>query len=59
MVVYPSEYDMQRMKEEGVYGHVGLFYGENDEDENIHEENDVDDIDKHKLCAYDKSRLIR
>ncbi|KAJ0098230.1 hypothetical protein Patl1_29164 [Pistacia atlantica] len=53
VVVYPSEFGIQRMKEEEVHGPVGLF---DDEDKNSDEE-DNDEIDEEKLRAYEKSRL--
>lgn len=53
VAVYPSEFGIQRMKEEEVHGPVGLF---DDEDKNSDEE-DNDEIDEEKLRAYEKSRL--
>lgn len=53
MAVYPSEFGIQRMKEEDVRGPVGLFDSQN---ENSDDE-DNDEIDEEKLRAYEKSRL--
>ncbi|CAN0918852.1 ESF1 homolog [Linum grandiflorum] len=52
VAVYPSEFGLQRMKEE-VNGPVGLFDDE-DEDE---DDNSDDEIDEEKLRSYEKSRL--
>ncbi|XVE80554.1 hypothetical protein DITRI_Ditri14bG0149400 [Diplodiscus trichospermus] len=52
VAIYPSEFGLQRMKEEEIHGPVGLFDGENEEDKN-----GDDEIDNEKLCAYEKSRL--
>lgn len=46
--VYPSEFGLQRMKEEEVRGPIGLF---DDEDSSN------DDLDNEKLRAYEKSRM--
>ena len=56
VAVYPSEFGLQRMKEEEVQGPVGLF---DDEKENGDEDSDDDDddIDNEKLRAYEKSRM--
>ncbi|OIV93563.1 hypothetical protein TanjilG_04795 [Lupinus angustifolius] len=54
VAVYPSEFGIQRMKEEEVRGPVGLF---DDENENSDEESSDDDIDNEKLRAYEKSRM--
>lgn len=53
VAVYPSEFGIQRMKEEEVCGPVGLFDSQN---ENSDDE-DNDEIDEEKLRAYEKSRL--
>lgn len=53
VAVYPSEFGIQRMKEEEVHGPVGLFDSQN---ENSDDE-DNDEIDEEKLRAYEKSRL--
>ncbi|KAH9710808.1 NUC153 domain-containing protein [Citrus sinensis] len=53
VAVYPSEFGIQRMKEEDVRGPVGLFDSQN---ENSDDE-DNDEIDEEKLRAYEKSRL--
>lgn len=50
VAVYPSEFGLQRMKEEEVHGPVGLFDDENDED-------NEDEIDYEKLRAYETSKL--
>lgn len=51
VTIYPSEFGLQRMKEEEIHGPIGLFDDENDED------NSNDDIDNEKLRAYEKSRM--
>lgn len=53
VAVYPSEFGVQRMKEEEIHGPVGLFDSQN---ENSDDE-DNDEIDEEKLRAYEKSRL--
>lgn len=53
VAVYPSEFGLQRMKEEEIHGPVGLFDGENEESD----EDDNDEIDNEKLREYEKSRL--
>ena len=50
--VYPSEFGLQRMKEEEVQGPVGLFDGDDDG-----EKDGDDEIDTEKLRAYEKSKL--
>ncbi|XVF16850.1 hypothetical protein REPUB_Repub10bG0067600 [Reevesia pubescens] len=52
VAVYPSEFGLQRMKEEEIHGPVGLFDGENEENED-----GDDEIDNEKLRACEKSRL--
>ncbi|RDX78917.1 esf1, partial [Mucuna pruriens] len=54
VAVYPSEFGLQRMKEEEVHGPVGLF---DDENERSDEDSSNDDIDNEKLRAYEKSRM--
>ncbi|KAF2312450.1 hypothetical protein GH714_034714 [Hevea brasiliensis] len=49
--VYPSEFGLQRMKEEELHGPVGLFDDENKDGD------DGDEIDEEKLRAYERSRL--
>ncbi|KAJ6682270.1 hypothetical protein OIU74_020501 [Salix koriyanagi] len=53
--VYPSEFGLQRMKEEEVRGPVGLFDDENEKSDD--DDDDNDEIDYDKLRAYEKSRL--
>lgn len=53
--VYPSEFGLQRMKEEEVRGPVGLFDDENEKSDE--DDDDNDEIDYDKLRAYEKSRL--
>lgn len=58
VAVYPSEFGLQRMKEEELHGPVGLFDGEqkkNDEDDD--DDNDDEEMDNEKLRAYEMSRL--
>ncbi|CAJ1942231.1 unnamed protein product [Sphenostylis stenocarpa] len=54
VAIYPSEFGLQRMKEEEVHGPIGLF---DDENEKSDEDNNNDDIDNEKLRAYEKSRM--
>lgn len=58
VTVYPSEFGLQRMKEEELRGPVGLF---DDENEKSDEDDDADDDDEEliaqKMRAYEKSRL--
>lgn len=54
VAIYPSEFGLQRMKEEEVHGPIGLFDNENDKSD---EDNSNDDIDNEKLRAYEKSRM--
>lgn len=51
--VYPSEFGIQRMKEEEIHGPVGLF----DDEDGGNEDDDEGEIDHEKLRAYEKSRL--
>ncbi|KAK8672757.1 hypothetical protein V6N13_111120 [Hibiscus sabdariffa] len=53
VAVYPSEFGLQRMKEEEIHGPVGLFDGENEDSD----EDGDDEIDNEKLREYEKSRL--
>ncbi|OMO83867.1 Embryo sac development arrest [Corchorus capsularis] len=53
VAVYPSEFGLQRMKQEEIHGPVGLFDDENEEDD----EDGDDEIDNEKLREYEKSRL--
>lgn len=53
VAVYPSEFGLQRTKEEEVHGPVGLFEDENEKDD----EDKEDEIDFEKLRAYEMSRL--
>lgn len=58
VAVYPSDFGIQRMKEEEIHGPVGLF---DDKDEKADEESDDEDEDdelvNQKMRAYEKSRL--
>lgn len=54
VAVYPTDFGLQRMKEEEVHGPVGLF---DDEKEKSDEDSDNDDIYNEKLRAYEKSRM--
>lgn len=54
VAVYPSDFGIQRMKEEEVHGPVGLF---DDESKKSDDEDEDDEIDEEKLRAYEKSRL--
>ncbi|XP_062102719.1 pre-rRNA-processing protein ESF1 [Humulus lupulus] len=61
VTVYPSDFGIQRMKEEETHGPVALFDDENekngnDDDADNDDDND-DEIDNEKLRAYEKSRL--
>jgi hypothetical protein len=53
VAVYPSEFGLERMKEEEIHGPVGLFGDENEKSD----EDNEDEIDYEKLRAYEKSRL--
>ncbi|CAL1394356.1 unnamed protein product [Linum trigynum] len=53
VAVYPSEFGLERMKEEEVHGPVGLF----DDEENNEDDDSTDEIDEEKLRAYEKTRL--
>lgn len=53
--VYPSDFGLQRMKEEEVRGPVGLFDDENEKSDE--DDDDNNEIDYDKLRAYEKSRL--
>ncbi|KAG4151030.1 hypothetical protein ERO13_D04G039432v2 [Gossypium hirsutum] len=53
VAVYPSEFGLQRMKEEEIHGPVGLFDGENEDND----EDGDDEIDNEKLREYERSRL--
>ncbi|KAJ8764492.1 hypothetical protein K2173_006232 [Erythroxylum novogranatense] len=54
VAVYPSEFGLQRMKEEEIHGPVALF---DDEKERKNEDDDDNEIDYEKLRDYEKSRL--
>ncbi|KAG4203043.1 hypothetical protein ERO13_A05G376600v2 [Gossypium hirsutum] len=53
VAVYPSEFGLQRMKEEEIHGPVALFDGENE----ANDEDGDDEIDNEKLREYERSRL--
>lgn len=62
VAVYPSEFGLQRMKEEEIHGPVALFDDESgkngdDDSDNDDDDDDDDEIDDEKLRAYEKSRL--
>ncbi|KAM7261256.1 hypothetical protein ACFE04_026731 [Oxalis oulophora] len=52
--VYPSEFGLQRMKEEEVHGPVGLF---DDDSQSDDEEDGDDEVDNEKLRQYELSKL--
>ncbi|KDP39086.1 hypothetical protein JCGZ_00843 [Jatropha curcas] len=54
VAVYPSEFGLERMKEEELHGPVGLFDNENEKKD---DDSGDDEIDEEKLRAYEKSRL--
>lgn len=61
VAVYPSEFGLQRMKEEAVRGPLAFFKDENekneDQDDDRLDSGDDDEIDYEKLRAYEISRL--
>jgi len=61
VAVYPSEFGLQRMKEEAVRGPLGFLKDENekneDQDDDKLDSEDDDEIDYEKLRAYEISRL--
>ncbi|KAM3709851.1 hypothetical protein ACJW31_02G205600 [Castanea mollissima] len=61
VAVYPSEFGLQRMKEEAVRGPLRFFKDENDKNEDQDDDKldseDDDEIDYEKLRAYEISRL--
>lgn len=56
VAVYPSEFGLQRMKEEELHGPVGLFDDENEKSDED-EDDDDDEFDAQKLRAYEISKL--
>ncbi|KAL6220738.1 hypothetical protein ACLB2K_008494 [Fragaria x ananassa] len=58
VAVYPSDFGIERMKQEEIHGPVGLF---DDKDKESDEESDDDDEEEElinqKMRAYEKSRL--
>ncbi|WCJ32714.1 Pre-rRNA-processing protein esf1 [Euphorbia peplus] len=56
VAVYPSDFGLQRMKEEELHGPVGLFDSENKGSDSDQSDSD-DEIDEAKLQAYEISRM--
>lgn len=54
VAVYPSEFGLQRLKEEEVHGPIGLFDGEATQRD---QDSSDDEIDNEKLRAYEKNRM--
>ncbi|KAK4262036.1 hypothetical protein QN277_027649 [Acacia crassicarpa] len=54
VAVYPSEFGLQRMKEEEVHGPIGLFDGDATQRD---QDSSDDEIDNEKLRAYEKNRM--
>lgn len=57
MAVYPSEFGLQRMKEEELHGPVGLFDDEQEKNDDDDDDDEDEEIDNEKLRAYEMSRL--
>ncbi|KAG6594756.1 hypothetical protein SDJN03_11309, partial [Cucurbita argyrosperma subsp. sororia] len=57
VAVYPSEFGLQRMKEEELHGPVGLFDDEQEKNDGDDDDDDDEEIDNEKLRAYEMSRL--
>ena len=58
VAIYPSEFGLERMKEEELHGPVGLFDDEDEKkDDDSEDDDDNDKLDDEKLRAYEKSRL--
>ncbi|XP_038884339.1 pre-rRNA-processing protein esf1 [Benincasa hispida] len=55
VAVYPSEFGLQRMKEEELHGPVGLF--DDEQEKNDEDDDDGEEMDNEKLRAYEMSRL--
>lgn len=55
VAVYPSEFGLQRMKEEELHGPVGLF--DDEQSKNDEDDDDGEEMDNEKLRAYEMSRL--
>ncbi|TYK20826.1 pre-rRNA-processing protein esf1 [Cucumis melo var. makuwa] len=55
VAVYPSEFGLQRMKEEELHGPVGLF--DDEQKKNVEDDDDDEEMDNEKLRAYEMSRL--
>ncbi|KAM5546862.1 pre-rRNA-processing protein esf1 [Rosa sericea] len=59
VAVYPSDFGIERMKEEEIHGPVGLFDKKDEEgdEESDDDDDDDDELINQKMRAYEKSRL--